>query len=90
MCCGATLQWCMVPSHTAQHSTALHHWALRYTLHMTQILVDDAGETLIGYTDMDIVTYFPRLTHLYVVVSPMFVYLRKQDIKKKKSYNTSK
>ena len=32
-----------------QHSIALHHWALHYTIHMAQVLVADTGETLIGY-----------------------------------------
>ena len=54
------LQWYMVPSHAAQHSTTLLGTA-PYKIFMAQVLVADAGENLIGYTGMVIVACCPRL-----------------------------
>ena len=56
MCYSTALQWYMVPSHAAQHSTAPLGIA-QHTLHKAQVLVADAGETFIGYIGMAIVVY---------------------------------
>ena len=40
-----------------------------HTLHMAQVLVADAGETLIGYTGMVIVMYCPRLSDPFAYCS---------------------
>ena len=49
--CNIALKWHMVLSCAAQHSTAPLATAA-HTLHMAQVLVVDAGETLIGYIGM--------------------------------------
>ena len=78
MHCGTALQWCMVIPHTVQHSTAQNSTpqhsikpldTTTCTLHMAQMLVADSGETLIGYTGMVIVTYYPRLSEPFVCCS---------------------
>ena len=91
----------MVLSHTAQHSTVQHSTAQNrtaqhstaplgtapHTLHMAQVLVADAGETLIGYTGMVIVAYYLRLSNPFASCCfPLFVYLHKYDIKVKRPY----
>ena len=61
MHCGTALQWCMVPFHAVQHSTTPLVSAL-HTLYMAQVLVADAGETLIGYTGMVKMVYCLKLS----------------------------
>ena len=58
----------MVPPYAAEHSTTTLGTA-PHTLDMAQVLVADAGETLIGYNGMVIVMYCLRLSGLFACCS---------------------
>ena len=56
MHCNTALQWHMVLSRAAQHSTTPQGTA-PYTLHMAQVLLADAGKILVGYIGMVTMAY---------------------------------